>query len=437
MTAASAFGVPPHTSVNRPERWNLVEKIGFRLIFAYLILYCWPSAGRASLVDALPFDTGLFSEWAAAPMRALCPWVAVHVFHLSGAVTQYHPTGSGDTTLDYVQVFCFGVIASFAALVWSVLDRGRENYHTLHAWLRAIVRLTLAVTMLSYGVAKVLALQMPTPSLSTLTETFGQASPMRLLWTFMGASQPYERFTGLVEMSAGLLLLFPRTVTLGACAAAAAMVNVVMLNFCYDVPVKLYSSHLLLMSLFLLLPDAAALGRFFVLRRAAEPREIRIPKFRRRGLRIAAAVFNAALVLSILYENTWDSYQSQKDYVAEFNRHPPLYGVWAVDSITGESLHWRTLVVDSAAVVVTGAENDEVVAFNVKTDESKRHWKMTGRRSRHKGDLDYSQPDEQHLVLTGNIDGIGLQAQLHRLPASQFLLTSRGFHWINEDPFNR
>ena len=29
------------------------------------------------------------------------------------------------------------------------------------------------------------------------------------------------------------------------------MLNVVMLNFCYDVPVKQYSAHLLLMALYL------------------------------------------------------------------------------------------------------------------------------------------------------------------------------------------
>jgi hypothetical protein len=28
-------------------------------------------------------------------------------------------------------------------------------------------------------------------------------------------------------------------------------------------------------------------------------------------------------------------------------------------------------------------------------------------------------------------------AEFHRFDATQFLLTSRGFHWINEYPFNR
>ena len=36
----------------------------------------------------------------------------------------------------------------------------------------------------------------------------------------------------------------------------AVMTNVVILNFCYDVPVKLYSSELLLMAVLLFAPHA-------------------------------------------------------------------------------------------------------------------------------------------------------------------------------------
>ena len=41
------------------------------------------------------------------------------------------------------------------------------------------------------------------------------------------------------------------------------------------------------------------------------------------------------------------------------------------------------------------------------------------------------------LALAGGVDGRQIQAALRRADPSQFLLTSRGFHWINEYPFNR
>ena len=39
------------------------------------------------------------------------------------------------------------------------------------------------------------------------------------------------------------------------------------------------------------------------------------------------------------------------------------------------------------------------------------------------------------LILT--MDGETIQAKLRRADEKSFLLTSRGFHWINEYPFNR
>jgi len=105
--------------------------------------------------------------------------------------------------------------------------------------------------------------QFPAPSSETLGTPLGEASPMRLLWTFMGASRPYTWFAGGSEVLAGLLLVWRRTSTLGAMIAAGVMTNVVLLNFCYDVPVKLFSAHLLVTALLILLPHGKDIFGFF------------------------------------------------------------------------------------------------------------------------------------------------------------------------------
>ena len=100
---------------------------------------------------------------------------------------------------------------------------------------------------------------------------------MGLLWTFMGASRAYTIFGGLGELTGGLLLLWRRTTTLGALVVIAVMTNVVMLNFSYDVPVKQYSVHLVLMALYLLLPEARRLANLLLLNRPAEPAILEAP----------------------------------------------------------------------------------------------------------------------------------------------------------------
>src|SRR5262249_29240551 len=59
---------------------------------------------------------------------------------------------------------------------------------------------------------------------------------------------------------AGLLLFFRRTATLGALLTFGVMAHVTLMNLCFDVPVKLYSAHLTLLSLFAAAPDLPRLA---------------------------------------------------------------------------------------------------------------------------------------------------------------------------------
>ena len=99
--------------------------------------------------------------------------------------------------------------------------------------------------MILYGASKVFMGQFGPPGFGRLLETYGDSSPMGLLWTFMGFSQGYTFFAGLAEMLGGVLMITRRTTLLGAMVSAGVLSNIVLLNFFYDVPVKQFSSHLL------------------------------------------------------------------------------------------------------------------------------------------------------------------------------------------------
>ena len=49
----------------------------------------------------------------------------------------------------------------------------------------------------------------------------------------------------------------------------------------------------------------------------------------------------------------------------------------------------------------------------------------------------YRQPQSELLEMEGKLDGKTIRAKLHKTDPRSFLLISRGFHWINEYPFNR
>src|SRR5262249_26025686 len=145
----------------------------------------------------------------------------------------------------------------------------------------------------------------------------------------------YQRFAGGAELLGGILLIFPRTTTLGALVCLADMIQVFMLNMTYDVPVKLLSFHLILLSLFLLAPDLKRLTNFF-LNRATEAPDHPPLFIRRRANRIAFAV-QVALGIALLGMNAYTAGTSWQEYGGG-RTLPPLYGIWDVEqhSIDGQ-----------------------------------------------------------------------------------------------------
>ena len=177
-------------------------------------------------------------------------WTGAHIFHVNAPLSAF---GAQQRHLrrmfGWVMAFCVLMIATAATVVWSLLDRRRENYAELHKWFRLFVRFALAGQMIIYGIAKVIPIQMPYPSLTRLLQPFGTLSPMGVLWNSMGSAPAYEIFTGCAEVAGGLLLIVPRTATLGALISLADMIQVFMLNMTYDVPAKLFAFHLILLCL--------------------------------------------------------------------------------------------------------------------------------------------------------------------------------------------
>ena len=111
----------------------------------------------------------------------------------------------------------------------------------------------------------------------------------------MGASTAYQMFAGLAEVLAGLLLLFRRTALLGALLCGGVLANVVLLNFCFDVPVKIYSSHLLLMAVCIIYPDTGRLVSFFLLSREEDSLHERSQRRRSIGQQLFVTLLKMAM----------------------------------------------------------------------------------------------------------------------------------------------
>jgi hypothetical protein len=419
-----------------PE-WGRVKRMLFRFVFVYLILYIFPFP-----LSYIPMSGTVLQPYVDA-WNAAVPWVGEHVF---GTAITVRPNGSGDTTYNYVQVFCYLVLALVLGCVWTLLDRRRAHYVLLYQWLTVYVRFYLGTTMIFYGAVKVIKSQFPDPALDRLVQPFGDASPMGLLWTFMGASQSYNVFSGAGEMLGGLLLTTRRTTLLGALVSIGVLANVVMLNFSYDVPVKLFSVHLLGMAVFLCLPSARRLANFLVLNRAAEA-AVPPPLFPWHWLNAIAVVARTALVAAFVAVALCQADTTRRTF-GDLSPRSPLYGIWNVEqfeiddearpAIVTDAARWRRVVFDNPNVIAIQLMSDSRQRYALKLDADAQTLALTKRDDpAWKTTLTYQRPEPGLLKLEGSFDGRSVRARLQKADERKFLLVNRGFHWINEYPFNR
>ena len=229
------------------------------------------------------------------------------LFHVATVLVK--PNGSGDTSWAYAYHGLSLMLAVVATVVWSLVDRRRRAYPRAAYWLRTFLRYNLASAALLYGIIKIFALQMEFPPNSLLATPLGDLLPMRFAWMFIGYSTPYQVFCGVMEASAGVLLLYRRTVTLGLILATAAFINVVLLNLAYDVPVKLYAIQLVASCVVLLLWDAPRLANMLVLNRPVGGTTLYDPPSLARWQRVGRGLLKVGFVMTFGVYASYDSWQ--------------------------------------------------------------------------------------------------------------------------------
>lgn len=343
-----------------------MRRILFWFGFAYFLLYSHPfplgliptPSRIAAVFDAeekLDWITATevidraiadYNVWYTRQERAVVDSTAEHVFGVDYVLDR--PYGSGDPLYSYIRLLLHLVTAALLTATWCRLSRSGGKDSRLRAWLLIALRFYVATAMLSYGLSKVLPTQFPPwLRLDRLLAPYGDSSPMNVLWSAMSSSEMYTIFGGAGEVLAGALLIFRRTATLGALMAAGVMANVVAMNFCFDVPVKLYSSHLLLASLAIAAPDVRRLLCVLWWNRPTVSRETRYPHFPWTGSGLKALLIASFVVPGVRRRLEWiDGYD-------DLPRH---YGIWDVQDFQidgqGNALlatdvgTWKHLVID-------------------------------------------------------------------------------------------
>ena len=429
------------------KNWPLLTKIFFRFFCIYFLLYINPW----TWVEFIP-KAGFLTKY----YYQLDSW-AVHtanqyLFH--GYKELVMPNGSGDTSYNWTQLWLYLVLSGAGCLIWSLLDRKRSQYNQLAYWIRIFVRYFLIINCFGYGISKVFSLQMSFPNLSQLATPLGDLLPMRLSWMFMGYSKTYQAFSGAMEVLAGVLLLYRRTSTWGTLLSAGIFTNVMIMNMGYDIPVKLFSTHLLIMCLFLLAFEFNRIVDFFLLNRTSASATIYQVRFSKKWMRIGRIILKCLFIIVIVilpFIDTRKFYLSMKE---PKEIKPIRSGVYDVKTfvlnrdtlapLISDSLRWQDMIFEkggSGSVKTTDTifrQRYRRGYFNYTTDTTKQEieFKKTNVQleSFFLFRLKYEIPDSNTLVLKGMIRKDSVFVLLKR-SNRHFQLAERQFHWLSE--YNR
>ena len=371
------------------------------------------------------------------------PWVGSAILHLENPITVF-PNGSGDTTYNYVEVLTCFVLGFIGASIWSIFNKKEKNYDTLMHWFLIFCRYYVGYSLILYGYSKVFCLQFPAPSLGRLLQPYGESSPMGIAWTFIGASKAYGMFSGFAELIGGLLLLFRRTAVLGSIFGFVVMFNVMMLNYCYDIPVKLYSTQLVLLAFIIMLVMGHNTKVALIYNKPTEPIVFK-PLFMKPWLKWSRVVIKSIVLFFIVFYGIYESFLSMNEY-GSFAPKPALYGIYKPTHLVknsdtlrlySDSTEWKYLVVDMYGASIRQL-NDRKVRLVFEADTVKKIISMHEESdSINVFHLTYKNLTDTTLQMNGIYKKDTIVFTLAKVNLNSFRLVNRGFHWVNEYPFNK
>ena len=399
----------------------LIKSFLFRFTFlfvtAFLLTFPFPYA-------LLP-DTGNFCRPVTETLSA---WTAEHIFHSE------FPEGKivSDSTAAYVHVFNLVIIALIVAAAWTFFA-GRKEHPKLCDLFFAGVRYYLAMQLLFYGFDKIFKLQFYRPEPNLLYTPLGQLHRMSLYWSAMGSSYAYTVFSGALEVFAGMLLVFRRTTLFGAIVSAGVMLNVVMINFGFDISVKLYSMFLLLLCFVVLAPQAKRLFAFFFAGKTTAA-VVDTPFYHEEKWKHFYPITKTILIV-IIFVNALSLFIRIGNYNDDKFPRPPMHGAYETelfifngDTLSANDEHyWKRFFVHRLSYFITQDANDQFTDHDVIIDTTRRRLILDL-----SSDLEYEKQNDSSYIFRGKLGNDRLEIHSKKIRLEELPLLQEEFRWTVE-----
>jgi hypothetical protein len=376
-----------------------------------------------------------YSTIQSAITKFLFEDLIVYTAKKAGNILIVNPEISSDSATLYLLFFILFLIAVIAVSVLSFFDFWKTHKNFIFKTIQLIISYYLACVMLKYGFDKIFKSQFYLPEPNTLYTPLGMLDKDILFWSTMGISYSYNVFMGLMEVIPALMLLYYRTRILGLFILSGVLLNVIFINFGFDISVKLYSLFLLLICFLLLAPNLEKIIQFFI---SNKP----VPLSRLKGSDLinskSIRVRIKIIIIFFIFLETLFPYLQQHNFNDDNISRNPLHGAYEVVKIENEQIHQNTvnlrikrIFIHRSNYLIFQYADDTMEDFYLEIDEPKHQFNLINYNDE-KIKLQYKySKDSEMLELCSPVLGIKIYSE--SLPWKKLPVLQPLFHWTVDE----
>ena len=353
-------------------------------------------------------------------------WTGTGVF---GIKNDFSATISSDSIGLYIHVFNLLFISILLTFIWGLVYTIRVVNLRKYFFIISIYYTVLQ--MLIYGFDKIFKGQFFMPEPNTLFTNLGELTPGLLYWSTIGSSWNYSFFIGFIEVLVACLLLISRTRLIGIILGIGVMVNVVAVNFSYDISVKIYSLFLLGILMLNFIPYITYLYHVLVIKITTEFHETKLSFFskkpwQKKGMK--------ALIIFLFFTEALFPYLKSGNWNDDTFSRPIFHGAYQIISPKNKpnSTNWKQVYIHRKGYFIIKNQKNEMQDYHLSIDTINQILNLNRYDNNTSFKLNYNQKNNSFTHLFGNIENQKIDVLVNKINLQHLPLLNSKFHWTTE-----
>jgi len=336
---------------------------------------------------------------------------------------------------DSVSMYLLAGILAIGAVLFAVIGQCLKwpflKKPAFYLWLDRFFLAYLSLIWIRYGFEKVLKHQFYMPEPNILYTPFGKLDPDILFWSLMGSSYSYNLVLGLIELLAGTFLLFRNTRFPGLLLSVVILAQILIVNLCFDISVKLFTAFLILLTIVLLRSKLRPLYLFLFRFQFLEVKDHSL-SWPNKKLNYGFKTFFFLLLLfeglsPFLVSGNWNDDLSQR---------PFLHGAYEVTQNTTGKFPVKRFFVHRDGYLIFQMENDEMDDYRLQVNLSEHTLICTDNEGKF-WPFSFQCSTLDNGLMISSLDTLRpLQLKAKAIDWRTLPALSSSFHWTMEDHFS-